>query len=114
MISKILEERGKRYGEFETLASVSQNIKDEIYLLLSLDPEKKDINKVILEGLDMIIHKLARIANGDPYYVDSWRDLSAYAKLVYDKLENTDGSIDVKTRQIIRKNGKWIDISKNI
>jgi hypothetical protein len=35
----------------------------------------------------MIFHKLARIANGDPNYHDSWHDIAGYAKLVADRLE---------------------------
>ena len=32
----------------------------------------------------MILHKLARILNGDPNYVDSWHDIAGYAILVED------------------------------
>ena len=34
----------------------------------------------------MIFHKLARIANGDPTYIDSWTDIAGYAQLVVDDL----------------------------
>ena len=40
-----------------------------------------------LEALDMIVHKIARIVNGDPNYSDSWVDIAGYAKLVSDRLE---------------------------
>ena len=39
------------------------------------------------EALEMIAHKLGRIANGDPDYADSWVDIAGYAKLVADRLE---------------------------
>ena len=39
------------------------------------------------EALDMILHKIARIANGDPNYADSWIDIAGYAKLISDRLE---------------------------
>ena len=39
-----------------------------------LEPEQQ-------EALEMICHKLGRIANGDPNYADSWIDIAGYAKL---------------------------------
>ena len=107
---KILKERGNKYGEFKDFAEISQKLKDTIFLSLNLNtkPEFEEVNNVILEGLEMICHKLARIANGDPYYLDSWRDLSAYAKLVCDELEKTDGVTDVKTKQVVKKDGRWV------
>jgi hypothetical protein len=45
-----------------------------------LDPDQK-------EALEMIVHKIARILNGDPNYADSWVDIAGYAKLVADRLE---------------------------
>ena len=37
---------------------------------------------VLCEAINMICHKLGRIANGDPTYDDSWRDIAGYAMLV--------------------------------
>lgn len=45
----------------------------------SLDPDQK-------EALEMIVHKIGRILNGDPDYADSWHDIAGYAKLVEDRL----------------------------
>ena len=45
----------------------------------------------------MILHKLARIVNGDANYIDSWRDIVGYTQLVVDELLETNGSTDVKT-----------------
>ena len=80
---KILEERGKRYGEFETHAAISQGLK--AILFSACDKSKLDDD--MIESLEMICHKLARIANGDPYYVDSWTDIAGYAQLVAIRLE---------------------------
>ena len=30
----------------------------------------------------MIAHKMGRILNGDPSYIDSWTDIVGYAKLI--------------------------------
>ena len=114
IIKKTLKERGSRYGEFKDFAKISQELKNTIFLDLTLntEPEYKEINNVISEGIEMVCHKLARITNGDPYYLDSWRDLSAYAKLVCDELEKTNGVTDVKIKQVIKRNGKWIKNDK--
>ena len=40
----------------------------------------------MLESLTLICHKLARIANGDPFYDDSWKDIAGYSQLVVDIL----------------------------
>jgi hypothetical protein len=45
----------------------------------SLRPDQK-------EALEMIQHKIARILNGDPDYVDSWTDIAGYSTLVADRL----------------------------
>lgn len=34
------------------------------------------------EALEMIVHKIARILNGDPNHKDSWQDIVGYAELV--------------------------------
>jgi hypothetical protein len=31
----------------------------------------------------------SRICNGDPFYVDSWRDIAGYAQLVVNELEKS-------------------------
>jgi len=38
------------------------------------------------ESLDMIIHKIGRIVNGNPDVVDHWLDIAGYAQLVADRL----------------------------
>jgi hypothetical protein len=41
----------------------------------------------------MIAHKIGRIINGDPDYIDSWDDIAGYAKLVADRLRSDDTSL---------------------
>jgi hypothetical protein len=48
------------------------------------------------EAAEMIVHKLARIVNGNPFYMDSWVDIAGYATLVVDRLP-TDEEIDGHT-----------------
>ena len=81
-IEKVLEERGKRYGEFVDHAFITQSIKSAMkdsnnWHKLSCDMK---------ESLEMIAHKMGRILNGDHRYIDSWTDIVGYAKLVEDYL----------------------------
>lgn len=85
-ITDILTERGKRYGRFEDHAKLSQALKYAIWEHLDYDQRGWFVADQ-QEALEMICHKIARIANGDPNYADSWRDIAGYATLVADRLE---------------------------
>ena len=82
-VNTTLEERGSRYGRFEDLAKITQELKGVMYAHIGwekLSPAQR-------EALEMIAHKIGRILNGDPNYADSWHDIAGYASLV-DKLLN--------------------------
>lgn len=81
-IEDTLKDRAKEYGAFPDHAFISQVLKDSLRDMkgwgkLSLDQR---------EALDMIMHKIARILNGNPNNHDSWHDIVGYAKLVADRL----------------------------
>lgn len=83
-IGAILDARGKQYGTFVTHAFITQKLK-------SLMIEHANSHNVTLEvdqqeALEMIAHKIGRIVNGNPNYVDSWADIAGYAQLVVDRL----------------------------
>lgn len=85
-IDEVLCERGTRYGSFSGHAQIAQELKAIIATYVSrrncnLQPDQS-------ESLDMIAHKIARIINGDPDYIDSWVDIAGYAKLVADRLSS--------------------------
>lgn len=82
-IDAVLAERGNRYGEFNRHAILTQGIKEIIREGMSFTKMDDDM----IEALDMIAHKIGRIANGDPHYADSWVDIAGYAKLVADRLQ---------------------------
>ena len=42
------------------------------------------------EALEMIVHKIGRIVNGNPDKVDHWTDIAGYAKLIADRLEGVE------------------------
>ena len=81
-IDQILEERGKRYGVFSVHADITQNLKHVLKCYKGWDKLSNDKK----EALEMIMHKIGRIINGDPGYKDSWTDIVGYAKLVEDSL----------------------------
>ena len=80
-IDKTLADRGKRYnlnGTYEDHADLTQDMKERCRLhkgWASLPGHMK-------ESIDMILHKIARVLNGDPYYKDNWVDIEGYSKLV--------------------------------
>jgi hypothetical protein len=39
------------------------------------------------EALEMIVHKIGRIVNGNPDVTDHWVDIAGYATLIADRLE---------------------------
>lgn len=76
-IEETLKERGKRYGEFNEHARITQGIKRS----MADSPNWSRLSDDKKEALEMIAHKIGRILNGDPEYPDSWHDLVGYAKL---------------------------------
>jgi hypothetical protein len=86
-VSATLAERGKRYGDFKDHAAISQGLKE----VLRQTPGWARLNPPMKEGLEMILHKVGRILNGDPTYADSWHDIAGYAKLVEDHLSFSEG-----------------------
>jgi hypothetical protein len=82
-IETMLAERGKRYGKFTGQSEVAQALKET----MRAHPNHHDLAPDQKEALDMIQHKIGRILNGDPDYVDSWDDIVGYAKLVADRLK---------------------------
>jgi hypothetical protein len=89
-VDETLKERGSRYGKFSGHASVSQGILYEIKRGFAANTSAAtwdNLQDDQKEALQMIAHKIGRIANGDPNYADSWIDIAGYAKLVADRLE---------------------------
>ena len=83
-LSATLEERRDRYGDFLSHAVISQDLKHIVRGHLCR--QQKVLSSDQQEALEMILHKLGRIINGDPNYADSWHDIAGYAQLVADRL----------------------------
>ncbi len=83
-----LTERGTRYGKFVNQSAISQEFKNVLQSGLVLSGN--DLAHDQQEALEMILHKIARILNGDPNYVDSWHDIAGYATLIADRLNGIE------------------------
>ena len=106
-LTKTLDERGSRYGEFRLHAEMTQALKsimrgcvpeisEECACKMALAWELLDADQK--ESLEMNAHKIGRILNGDPNYADSWVDIAGYAKLVGDRLERAENVEGEQTR----------------
>ena len=84
-VNRVLNARGQDYGKFRDSAGLMQGIKR-----LLADHALRH-NKVFAddqwEALEMIVHKIGRIVNGNPDVVDHWVDIAGYATLIADRLE---------------------------
>ena len=81
-IDATLAERGARYGEFTGHAEITQSLKDAMVNSSRWDILDDDMK----ECLEMVAHKIGRILNGDPNYIDSWTDIIGYTRLVEKRL----------------------------
>jgi len=88
MITEILEERGARYGKFIDVSKATTEIQLAVYTNMGEKVESLNPDQMI--ALDMICHKIARIAVGDADYVDNWIDIAGYAQLVADRLQGVE------------------------
>ena len=87
-IDETLNNRAKDYGKFIQGAEIMQMLKRMVHNYIELRGTKLAFDQ--REAIDMIIHKLGRIINGNPDKVDTWVDIAGYAKLVADRLEGIE------------------------
>jgi len=84
-VNSILNVRAENYGKFKDGAALMQSIKR------SMSEHAARHNKTFAddqwEALEMIVHKIGRIVNGNPDVVDHWVDIAGYATLIADRLD---------------------------
>jgi len=87
-VDRVIDMRGLDYGKFKDGAALMQGIKRQ----MAEHAQKHD--KLFAddqwEALEMIVHKIGRIVNGNPDAVDHWIDIAGYAKLISDRLEGIE------------------------
>ena len=86
-VNEMLEGRAARYGSFEGHAKISQALKRA----MQDSPNWSRLTDVQKEGLEMVQHKVARMLNGDPSYLDNIIDIVGYSTLVKEVMEIDDG-----------------------
>ena len=84
-LASVLSERGSRYGSLMSNATISQGLKEIIHSSTNWEAMPPDMR----EALDMIVHKISRIVEGDFNYDDSWIDISGYSTLIVERLHLT-------------------------
>jgi hypothetical protein len=84
-VEETLDARAQDYGKFKDGAALMQGIKRLISEHARV--HDKTFADDQWEALEMIVHKMARIVNGNPDKVDSWVDIAGYATLIADRLQ---------------------------
>lgn len=87
-VDATLDERAATYGKFSGISEISQTLKGVLIHFCSERETRTTESQ--REALEMIVHKIARIINGDPNHIDSWHDIAGYAQLVADQLRGID------------------------
>lgn len=90
-IEKTLKERGSNYGPYLDNASLTQDLMDCILN----HPNFSELGSDHRETIHMIFHKISRIVNGDPDFIDSWHDIEGYARLQTELCKNRKEFDDV-------------------
>lgn len=86
MIEEVLNQRQATYGSFNKNAEISQTMK----YFMSQGTNYKQMPTPHREALEMIVHKIARIVNGDPNYIDNWIDICGYSQLIINGIKSYD------------------------
>jgi hypothetical protein len=84
-VDQILDSRAKDYGKFIEGAEIMQMLKRLVHNYIEDRGTPLAFDQ--REAIDMIIHKLGRIINGNPDKIDTWSDVAGYATLVADRLK---------------------------
>jgi hypothetical protein len=84
-VNATLDARALNYGTFKDGAELMQAIKRT--MAAHAAKHDKTFADDQWEALEMIVHKIGRIVNGNPNVTDHWVDIAGYATLIVDRLE---------------------------
>jgi hypothetical protein len=79
-VDSILDDRQKTHGDFADVASLGSCLKE--VMRTSKNWRDEELDAAVMEGLDMIQHKIARILSGNPYEPDHYKDIAGYAECI--------------------------------
>lgn len=96
-IEETLNARLETYGKFQYHADIAQGLKAIMYQC----PKWSKLAPDMKESLEMVQHKVARILNGDPAYIDNWHDIAGYVTLVEIRLkEEKQARSDIRSLEL--------------
>lgn len=98
-IDALLADRQKTHGEFSDHALAAQQLKD----IVRAAPGYAKMNPAMREGVEMVLHKVARLCAGDPYAADHWLDIEGYAHLVHQRVANAANMIEDDVKSLARR-----------
>lgn len=90
-LNKILEERKKTHGDFSKQSLTSQAFKEEF----KKSPNYQKMPPAFKEGIEMILHKLARAMHGDFREIDHYRDIQGYAELIIKNIIKEEKNVSI-------------------
>lgn len=97
-VQATLDERGTRYGDFSDHSLIAQELQDVMRTPFSDNSRGwAKLSPVQRQALTVIADKIARILSGDPNYIDNYRDIEGYARLVRERLERDPNACDTRT-----------------
>jgi hypothetical protein len=94
-----IKERNKTHApsdKFKELAETAQMLKD-IYRCGLVDA-KKTMDYDMMESIDLMCTKIARIVHGDDKHIDHWLDIAGYSQLIINRLQSEQTPTIVKKR----------------
>lgn len=83
---EILTQRGKTHGNYKLVATTSNLLKESI----RATPCYNNLSMEVKESLDMILHKISRVVNGNAYFNDHWQDIIGYSQLILDSIQSME------------------------
>lgn len=91
-MNQLLKDRESNYGNYHTLANLSQTlnkiINQHYTAVHSVEGQPApQLPNFMAESVQMICQKIARIANGNIQHIDSWEDIAGYALRVVEILQ---------------------------
>lgn len=85
----IIKDRDKTHAtsdKFKELAETAQSLK-EIYRSGLIETDKY-LDHDMMESIDLICTKIARIVHGNPNHIDHWADIAGYSQLIINRLQS--------------------------
>jgi hypothetical protein len=86
---KIINDRDKTHApssKYIELANTAQSLK--LVFRSALLEQDVWLEDDMMEAIDLICTKMARIAHGDPTHIDHWLDIAGYSQLVVNRLQS--------------------------